>query len=204
VAILLGRAVKSIQGYADEFQLRLSESVAEFFNRQASAAEVGSVLKNLLRGYARDTYLEGMREGGVDEPESDITDEEEADISAWVSEQFGFVPGFVQAVKDTRTAEDNESAQAGINNRVELWAGSLANLGSLGKARALANIMCTWVYGDTEHCATCEKLNGRRKRMSWFLDNGYIPQENGSDTLECGGWRCQCKLVNDKGKQVMP
>lgn len=199
-----GPALKSIKGYADEFLLRLSEAVTGFFNQDRSAQEVGGVLRNLLRGYARDTYLEGMREGGIDNPESAITDEEEAEISAWVSDQFSYIPDFITALKETRKAEDQTAAQAAINARVELWASSLQTLGGMGKARAMGDAMCTWVYGDTDHCSTCERLNGKRHRLSWFVNNGYIPQENGSDTLECGGWLCQCKLVNDKGKQVLP
>jgi hypothetical protein len=203
-AQIKSKAVKSISGMADDYYVQLSEAVTGFFNRDTSAAEVSSVMRQLIKSYAWDTYYEGMKEGGIDNPEDEISDDEQAQVSEWITEQLGYVADFIQALKDTRRAEDVTAAQEAINARVELWRGSMENLGSLGKAAALKNKMVEWVYGDTVHCATCAKLNGQKHRVKWFIDNGYIPQENGSETLECGGGHCQCTLVDMEGEQVMP
>lgn len=54
-----------------------------------------------------------------------------------------------------------------------------------------------------QHCETCASLNGTRHRMSWFVERDYIPQKPGA-AMDCGGWRCQCTLVDTEGNQVAP
>ena len=202
--IQLPLAVKNINTLADTFEVRLSEAVADFFNRDKSAPQVASIMRQMLRSYAMDMYQEGMADGGIEKPEDELTDEDESTVSQWVTDQLSYVDDFISALKETRNAKVIGEGQDAINQRVTLWRGSLENLGSLGKASAQKNKMCVWVYGDTEHCTTCEKLNGKKHRLKWFIDNGYIPQENGSETLECGGWHCQCRLEDMEGEQVMP
>lgn len=61
-----------------------------------------------------------------------------------------------------------------------------------------------WVYGETEHCDTCNELNGRKELLSWFLLNGYVPRQPASETLDCRGYNCKCKLIRvSDGKQIM-
>ena len=204
VAQVQATAVKNIEVVADYFLVRLSEAVTGFFNGERTIADVAATMRQLLRSYAMDVYQEGMKEGGIDNPEAELDDEDEATVTAWINEQMSFVPGFIDDLKLVTKAKDRGAAQEAINARVELWRGSLGNLGSLGKASAQRNKMVTWEYGDTQHCSTCAGLNGKRHRLKWFLTNDYIPQQNGSETLECGGWYCQCRLMSDDGEQVMP
>jgi hypothetical protein len=35
------------------------------------------------------------------------------------------------------------------------------------------------------------------------LDKGYIPQQPGSETLACGGWNCDCQIVDDDGERLL-
>ena len=57
-----------------------------------------------------------------------------------------------------------------------------------------------WALGATEeHCMTCSELAaGEAHTMDWFLTRGYIPGMNGAN-LECGGWRCDCTLLEASG-----
>ncbi len=203
VADLIARALKSVQDALDEFEIAASEAVVDVFSGGSAAAAENS-FSAFIRAYGRMAYTEGMKEGGIDDPEAEITDEDEAAIDAWTVTQLGFVGGFIDAAEATRSAEDRGAAQEAVLNRLQLWIGSLRDIGSQGKASAQKNMMVTWVYGDTDHCDTCARLNGKRKRLSWFMKNGYRPQENGSETLDCHGFNCQCTLVNDDGDVVYP
>lgn len=164
-----------------------------------------------IRRDAEAVFIEGLKAGGVDSEELDA--EDSATIAAWVSEQLGYVAGLWDAVD--KLLDDFErglikqpdfiARRRALYERIGLWGQSLRDLGSAGKASALANMMCTWRLGATEkHCRTCARLNGKRKRLKWFTSRGYYPQQNGSETLECGGWRCECVLRDDKGKVILP
>jgi hypothetical protein len=155
--------------------------------------------KELLRAVALEAYSEGLREGGVDEPPDD---DDRATVRGWLDEQVGHVNDFAAwlAGGDPR---NSEAKRRELADRVALWVQALDNLGGLGRAAALANTMVTWRVGDTEHCDTCQELNGQRHRLKWFTSKGYVPREIGSDTLECGGYHCMCQLVNDKGERIL-
>jgi len=75
-----------------------------------------------------------------------------------------------------------------------------------GKMMGEPNRDGKWELGATEkYCTTCASLNGKIHPLTWYLDNGYIPQEAGSGTLECGGWNCDCTIVDPKtGEQIIP
>lgn len=51
-----------------------------------------------------------------------------------------------------------------------------------------------WIYGDTEHCDTCGELNGKVAYAKEWEAAGVKPQQPPNAALECGGWRCKCRL----------
>ena len=51
---------------------------------------------------------------------------------------------------------------------------------------------------------TCADLNGQKHPLKWYREEGYIPQEAGSVTLDCGGWKCQCRVLGPDGEQLLP
>jgi hypothetical protein len=56
-----------------------------------------------------------------------------------------------------------------------------------------------WVYGDADHCSTCEQLNGIVAYASEWETLGVKPQSPPNPLLQCGGWRCKCSLrVTDR------
>ena len=198
-------ARKTVGDVCDEFTVDLSESVVAVFNGEASAKELASDMRKALRAYGRDAYLEGMAEGGVNNPADELTAEDEDEIADWIAGQLEHVAGFAADCAATRKAEDRGAAQAAMLARFDKWVESLRDIGSRGKASALKNKMGTWRLGDTEkHCRTCSRLNGQRHRLSWFMERGYLPQENGSESLDCGGWECDCTIEDDNGKVIYP
>jgi len=196
--------IKSVTGYVDRYEVDLTTLITDAINRDISPADMGRGMKDLIGEYAEDTYTEAYRDAGNDAPELD--DKDWDNIEDWQAEQRGAVAGFVGAMKAALKLKGDEGIAAtnAMLARSDLWVSALRTLAGKATARELADVMVTWKYGDTEHCRTCLSLNGKRKRLSWFVDNGYIPQENDSETLDCGGWRCQCELVNDKKDVILP
>jgi hypothetical protein len=148
-----------------------------------------------------------MREGGILDPESWIEADEEAAVAAWIDGQSGFVNEFARAVVAAQTQDERKA----ILDRVELWVDTLRSLGTQGEMSAKKNLPGTWKFDPgKEHCkahdgrVSCAWLNGQRHRLKWFLSKGYIPQEKGSRTLGCGGWKCGCKIVGDDGRVLAP
>ena len=212
-------AKKSVDDVISGYSADLNSMVLDVLDGSASKGDGAKAHKSFIKRDARDAYLEGMADGGIEDPEAEITAEEEAAVKAWIGEQLGYVGDFWQAVADAAklrpafgpgTAREDllatyNAAVRDISARQILWESALRELAGMGKAAALANMMVTWRLGATEqHCKTCAKLDGKRARLKWFTDNGYIPQQNDSETLDCGGWRCQCVLEDKDGNQVLP
>jgi hypothetical protein len=77
-----------------------------------------------------------------------------------------------------------------------VWANrynDVVNQATMLTAKAGGKLM--WVMGATEeHCSTCARLHGIvAYRAEWELARVY-PQRPPNPVLECGGWRCQCRL----------
>lgn len=196
-----------VTGYVDD----LTRDFQDVLSGDLLIGEARRRHRAYIKRDAEPAFIEGLAEGGVDEP--DLTDEDKAVITDWITEQRGFVDGLWDAVE--KLADDYERAlidketyntrRRGLYERIGLWGGTLRELAGQGKASALANMMVTWRMGETEkHCKVCNRLDGKRARLKWFTSRGYIPQENNSTTLECGGWRCQCTLQDSKGGIILP
>lgn len=197
-----GVTIKTIGQVVTKYDDQLTNAVYDVWNGNSSAIDLRRAHKAMLKDFAPQVYEEGMREGGIDE----IDDEDQADmdeaVNDWLGCQFEHINQFA---KDVEAAKSDKDGRAPILDRVAMWVDSLRSLGDLGKAYALKNERGQWILGETEqHCNTCLKLSQMKPhRLSWFTDRGYIPRQNGSDTLDCGGWLCDCSIVNKKGDQLL-
>lgn len=209
VARALAGAVKSvdavIRGYTDD----ITRNMLDLLDGDTTRGDAARAHRSYIARDAEAAFSEGLIEGGVTEPE--LSDEDRAEIKAWIADQRAYVSGFwddVAGLAKDRAGLEKTAYNARLRalyDRITLWESAIRELAGKGKASALKDMMCTWKLGATEeHCSTCKRLNGQRHRLRWFTDKGYVPQQNGSDTLDCGGWRCLCILADDKGKQVLP
>ena len=130
-------------------------------------------------------------------PKGDVTDEVPVSAIGILADETGRGP---QLGKYRVHPEDLD----GVYNRMQMWVNAMSSLEGQAKMSVQANAMGTWKLGKTEeHCDTCRKLNGKRHRLRWFTDQGFIPREPGSETLECGGWNCDCGIFSDSGSQLI-
>lgn len=175
-----------------DFTDRLKDAFLSFVSTNGRAAR-----NDARRAVAEDipaAFYRGYKDAGGDETE----DDDESWLTAKQAEQLGFMNDALAALK----AQGDDITEGAIDSRVEVWAGTLDSVYAQGKLRGAANKMLTWRLGDTEqHCRTCSKLDGQRHSAKWWQAHDYIPREPGSDTLDCKGYNCDCRLEDDKGDE---
>jgi hypothetical protein len=169
-----------------EYKDALTNWVYETMNGRMDAVDLRRAHKALIRKNSQPAYFEGMREGGIGAPEDDATEKDYAAIKEWVTAQAGYTGDFASAVVEAR---GDDAKRAEILRRVGLWADSVSCLGQAGLLSAKSDRPAVWHLGKTEtHCNTCVGLDGKRHRVSWFLQRGYLPHTPGNAILECEGY----------------
>lgn len=193
---------KEITGAVADYASYLGKAVDDALKGKLTAKSLERNHKSYIEDYARDAYLEGMADGGVEDPENEIEPDEEQGIERWKRDQFQYVSDFASAVIDARGTDNaDETMQA----RVDVWVKAMETLRGLGVVSAKANVTGTFKLGDTQkHCDTCKGLNGTKKRMGKWRDSGLLPQMPGNQNFVCGCWQCHCTIVDSKGNQLYP
>ena len=188
-------ALKDIIGrVVSDYQDKLTNLVYDVWNGHSDAIDLRRAQKALLREYAPRAYVEGMRDGGIDEPDDDDKAVADEKVSDWLSAQVEFVNDFAKAVGEAR--KDKEQRKS-ILDRVGMWADSLRALSELGRAYAMGNVKAEWRLGDrathTQDCIDFSRL--KPHRVTWWTERGRTPPIH----LGCG-----CALVDVKsGETIM-
>lgn len=204
-------SIKSVDSVVDEYLSDLIRLFNRVWRDDLLPSGAVSAHKALIRADAEPAFIEGLADGGVDEP--DLDEGDTATIKEWIALQVGSVSGLWDDVERViKSYSDGmithvqlTERKDGFLSRLDVWARALRDLAGKGKASALANMMVTWRLGGTEkHCRVCNRLNGKKQRLSWFESRGYIPQEVMSETLDCRGVHCLCELRDNRGRVVLP
>lgn len=187
--------IKSIDSVLRSYRRALRTITRSFFGGDVTREVFERAIADDIRVDAEDVFAEGLTEGGGDPTE--MTDDERSYLDNWIENQISFVSGLGDAANESKA---DRKMQRAFNDRLDMWVDSMQTLGMTAKGFASANQMGQWKLGQTEkHCSTCSKLaNDSPHRVSWFLRKGYIPRENGSDTLACKGFRCDCGIFSVK------
>lgn len=209
IARSLPRAIKSVQGYVDDYIVALTDAAVAVFNGDSTGGAFAAVLRGMITSEADGVYIQGMIEGGyADEAEADdaLEDEDYATIAGWQAEQRGYVAEFAKAVAAVRRLPKDEQpdAQEVIFGRIAKWGNSLRNLGDLGRARARGDIFLTFDGDDgKESCPECQKYKGQRHKKSWWAKRNLL-ERNGNPEYDCGRWdACNHHFYDDNGDIVI-
>ncbi len=149
----------------------------------------GTVLRANISRLGRQSYADGLKEGGVEE----LSDDDLSAIAVLIAEQSGYVTSFMDTLfADGVTAD-------GITAHANAWANkSLQAFYDAGVLSADANGLYIWELGATEkHCTDCQRMAGQKHRFKEYHDKGIYPK---SDTLDCGGFQCDCRLTKTTGR----
>jgi hypothetical protein len=164
--------------------------------------------RNEFNRYVNDAFTVAFIAGWADAGASELTEEAQNAISDRIAGEIGFVDTLFSQLKALR--EDDEIGMddklAAAQAHADGYTQTLVGVYALGKMMGEPERDGRWELGATEeHCDTCSGLNGKVHPLSWYLKNGYIPQEAGSGTLSCGGWNCDCSIVDPKtGEPLIP
>ncbi len=140
----------------------------------------------------------GWVEGGGEMPP-------DADALKWfnarVDVEFGYIEMLFQEAKELRK-EDGFDFFEWITARADGYTNTLRELYNAAFLRATKDRMVTFEGDDGDKpCDTCQKLKGKRHKISWFVKRNLVPPHGIG--LDCAkGGHCRHGLIDDKGIRV--
>lgn len=182
-------SVKAIQATRLDYERDFDELLSRARSERMQRTQWASAMRVIGRRYGTKAYVDGMTDGGV---EDDLSDDDRITINDLVAAQSPYVT----ELGNILFKEDGISDAQADGKAAMWWNKSLQPLYFAGLQAADFNGVYEWVYGDTEHCTDCRRLNGQRHRLKGWKAN-WMPQ---SDRLDCGGFNCKCTLQKVKGK----
>jgi hypothetical protein len=182
---------KAIQSTRLEFEAAFADVIQAFaIEKSINRTRFGIIARNLLRVYGGKAFLDAMEESGIQDAEMDI--EDRAFYSSWLTTQSNYVTDFARTLPIDPVFDPQARATM-------WWNKSVMGMYQYGKVSADKNGLYMWVYGDTEHCDTCLRLNGQKHRLKDWYRKGLMPK---SDRLACKGYFCACSLVRTTGRAM--
>jgi hypothetical protein len=199
-AWLQEREMKTIGQIVKQYNDRLTRLVYDTF-RTGDAVDMRRAHRAMMKDLGMQSYIEGMREGGIDKPDDEDGQTADDALDEWTSGQFEFVNQFA---KDAAAAKKDKAQRDGVLARIDLWIAALRNFGEAGKLYALGNIPLTFDGEDGEEsCDDCQRYKGQRHRRNWWADRGLL-ERDGNPNYECGRWpACHHSFKDDSGKVIV-
>lgn len=198
--------LKSVNEVLREYEDKLDRWMKDVLNGNMTGGEMSRAMRAIIKRLAPESYTEGMREGGIRDPESEMENEDDEAVAEWTRDQLLYVDGFIESIVETSKLDGDKKIEGrnSLLDRIDEWVSSMRFIGQKGYLSAKGNLPLTWKVGDTEHCPTCLRLDGQRHRASWYAKRDLVPRQPGSNSLDCKGFNCMCSLVNDDGDQIIP
>jgi hypothetical protein len=181
------------------FFVRAAETLTRrLYMGDIDQAEFEDGMLDLMDSQLTRAWNEGMRINGLD-PERDMTAEWEQALEEIKLNEVDYIPGFATAIvdaakQDAANGTPKESLPL-LYSRAGLWAQRYPDVVSRAVViTAAGKDRLKWVFGDTDHCDTCLRLNGIVAFASEWQLAGVQPQNPDNPVLDCHGWNCQCTL----------
>lgn len=197
--------LKSVNEVLREYQDTLERYVVDTVNGNMTGGEMSRSMRALIKRLAPEVYMEGMKEGGVRDPEAEMQDADDEAMAIWTRDQLLFVDDFITAVKEAALlkGDDKTNKRNSLLDRVSDWVMALRSLGQSGYLSAKGDMPLT-MQGDDgkDSCNECQKYNGQRHRKSWWENRGLLDRPN--DKYGCGRWdTCNHHFYDDNDNLVV-
>ncbi len=168
-----------------DFEAAFSRILARAVKGGARPNQIENLMLGLLQSSGQKAFQDGLREGGV----NDLPDDSDLqEIQNIIANSIDYLDPLLQQ------AFSGDIAPLDVRLRAEMWANkTLTQFFNAGRISSDRNAMYEWLLGQTEkHCPDCARLNGQVHRFKDWYSRDWLPQ---SDRLDCGGFRCDCKLM---------
>lgn len=171
------------------YQSTLERLIRSVYNGDLGG-EFLDILANLVQGQLTQAFESVWEE----ENEGPLPDYLSSALDNMILSEYDHADGLY---RDTVDARVDETPIDPLLGRAALWAGRYTD--AENEARRLIALengdKLEWVEGDTEEkCETCLALDGIVAYASTWDELGIKPQSPPNESLECGGWKCQCTL----------
>ena len=197
VIITVGRLSRHIAIPADiaaktyEYYLsHIKRLVRDLYRGDIAEGDFVTDMADLIEAQLTRAWHEGMRTNDLD-PQQDMEDEWAQQLEEIILSEFDYVDQFAA---DIVSAAENQEPWDPLLSRAEVWANRYNDVVNQAVI-ATKEQKLIWIYGDTDHCDTCLRLNGIVAWVHEWDEAGVRPQNPPNGKLECGGWHCQCQLI---------
>lgn len=139
-------------------------------------------------------WNEGADEVGVS-PE-DMTDDDMTRLQAIIDSEYDHVTDLGTDILNARQDGDTlDEFRQSFRSRIDMWVNRYTETLNDAKIHFGGKTRLVWRLGATEqHCDTCLQLDGIIAWAEEWEQSDIHPQEPPNRHLECGGWRCDCRL----------
>lgn len=182
------QGLSELSSHQGDYLAGLRAAIRGLWSGATTWYDAFEALRLVIEVGLRWAWIEGMAQAGIGQAEISL---EEWDIwQTAVNAEVQHIPGLLEFV------ESNSHARGGkletCYGRIDLWANRYNDIVNRAKVTAASNPKLKWRIGGTkEHCKDCATYEGRVYRAKSWEKVGAMPQ---SHDLECGGWKCQCRL----------
>lgn len=178
------------------YERALNRAVLDFYQGGDAGAFIDKMLYLIDEQFGR-AWREGARDVGYNP--QDFTEEDDAVLQERINAEREFILDYADRIEKAREAGDPVKP---FQDRVSLWAGRYNEVRDQARAHfGGKEQMLIWRVGPTEHCDTCQTLDGTIAPASEWEEahgRGIYPK---SPELDCHGFRCQCELYVTDAKR---
>lgn len=179
---------KSISAY----RRGLRSAIRALWNELIDVSQFETEVRSLINRRLNEAFDEGARTFGVTPEE--YTLEEFRIIAEVIQNELLYVNSLALRILEYKNSGEGITSAFGI---IDSWVNRYNDLVNRAKVVVGENEKLIWELGPTEHCSTCSRLAGKVKRSKYWEEH-VMPQQPPNPNLECGGWKCQCKLTPTK------
>ena len=176
----------------------ITSAFVDYFNGGAIAPSRNKFRQAMLNAFG-DAFDLGWTDGGQELP---VNDEDALSwLEARLNQEVGYIDMLFQEAKELRKDKEFDYF-AWITARADGYTNTLKEVYNNAHLRAIADEMVTFAGDDgVNSCDTCQMLQGKRHKISWFVARNYVPPFGSG--LDCSkGGHCKHGLKNDKGNWV--
>jgi hypothetical protein len=207
-AIALAMAEMAVGDYApirSAYRMEISGWMLEYLlTDKAKITKFKNGMKKAMLTAFPEAFYQGYSDGGGGGRE-DVSKEDDAWLTAKMNAEMGYIDMLFQGLKDFRADPDTtpEDYQAEVDKRAENYCKTLDGIYSEGLLRGSKDEMVQFGGNDgMESCPECQKYQGVKHKISWWVRKGLVPGQPGNPRFSCHGYNCQHYLFSVKTGKI--